>query len=274
MNGQSISGYLDELFSSGASALAKSIVNWRAGIAYEMDFWSRWVERRGLEWPEEFKERTSPKPLVPWLATLLPAIAKDRASILDVGAGPITKLGHFIEGREVEFVAVDPLALQYEAILRKFTIEPPCTTQLAFAEDLTARFERDYFDLVCCTNSLDHAIEPVWGLLEMIQVARVGGFVYLGHRRNEAEFEGYSGFHQWNFDAREGAFVIWNRFRSYNVSEMLRGFAEVACSLNDSYLTVRIRKLADFPMEPLQYQRRLRANTLAALLISASADTT
>lgn len=261
--------YIDGLFSNSAAILAKSLHSWRAGIDYEIGFWTRWFETRGLEWPEDYAERTTPKPLVPWLVALLPPAQDDPIRILDVGAGPITKSGHYVDGRQIVFSAVDPLAHRYNEIIDRFGVSPPIRTQFSFAEDLSARFDAGWFHVISCSNALDHAIEPVWGIIEMLQVATVNGNIFLGHRRNEAEFESYSGFHQWNFDAEASRFIVWNRGRRIDVTELLNDFAAVRCETNNDYLSVTIRKQRELPLDPLQYNRRLRAGVLEAVLALA-----
>ena len=76
----------------------------------------------GLSWPEEFAPRLRPQPLADWLAAMLPPGA---ARVLDVGAGPNTGFGTFVPGRGVEFVAVEPLADIYAAIIATAGVTVP-----------------------------------------------------------------------------------------------------------------------------------------------------
>jgi len=258
--------YIEGLFSNSGAILAKSLQSWRAGIDYEVGFWSRWFETRGMEWPNEYKVRTSPQPLAPWLAALLPKDQSRVAHVLDVGAGPITKSGSFVEGREIVFVATDPLARHYNDIVDRYGVTPPVRTQLSFAEDLSARFDGGQFDLISCTNALDHAIEPVWGIIEMLQVAAPNGVIVLGHRRNEAEYENYSGFHQWNFEDENGRFIIWNRDRRVDVTDLMNGIATLSTRIQNEYISVTIRKNRELPIDPLHFNRSLRTGVLESLL--------
>jgi hypothetical protein len=115
---------------------------------------------------------------------------------------------------------------------------------------------------------LDHSIEPVWGIIEMLQVVKQGGAIILNHRRNEAEFEKYSGFHQWNFDALSNDFIIWRPDRRLNVTELLAGVADVNCKINNDFLSVTIRKGSELPLDPLNYNRRLRAAVLESIIMT------
>ncbi len=259
--------YFNFLVSSGGQQLSRAISLWRSGVESEGDFWSRWFETKGLEWPEDYAIRIRPAPLAPWLAELLPKQhGSEVAKILDVGAGPITKAGTFLPDRPIEVVACDPLARVYDKIIERCGVKVPLRTVFSFAEDLSARFEESSFDLVCCTNALDHSIEPAWGILEMLIVVKKGGFVFLSHRRNEAEFENYAGLHQWNLDEADGDFIVWTKERTINISELTGGFADIQCSVSGDGLTTRIRKTNNIPIDSNSYHRKLRAALLNALI--------
>jgi hypothetical protein len=88
----------------------------------------------------------------------------------------------------------------------------------------------------------------------------------LNHRRNEAVFEEYSGFHQWNFDTEDGNFIIWNKKESFNVTKILSDLATVKVTLVGDQISVNITKNAELPMPALEYERRIRAGLLEAFL--------
>ena len=44
----------------------------------------------------------------------------------------------------------------------------------------------------------------------------------LRHHPNEAEFEGYSGLHQWNFDLKHGACVVWRPGERFDLGRHFR----------------------------------------------------
>jgi hypothetical protein len=69
----------------------------------------------------------------------------------------------------------------------------------------------------------------------MLAVVRPGGSVVLRHARNEAITEKYHQLHQWNFDERDGHFLIWRRpGREVDISEAVRGRADVECLVEHS----------------------------------------
>lgn len=248
-----------------------AITSWRAGVEPEVEFWTKWFDTKGLLWPKEFEARLAPRPLKPAVAALLPA-APAKARVLDVGSGPISNIGNLLEGRDLEVIATDPLASMYAAIAGRHGVTPPIPTVFAFAEDLSSRFDAESFDVVTCNNALDHAIEPVWGIIEMLIITRPGGTVWLNHRCNEAEHENYAGFHQWNFDERDCHFIVWNKDRSINVNQVLATSGIVRCERQDDRLIVSITRADTLPFDINQYHRRMRAGLLEAMLYSHLAD--
>jgi SAM-dependent methyltransferase len=111
----------------------------------------------------------------------------------------------------VEVIACDPLAPLYDSLIAEAGVQPPVRTVFAPAEDLSVFFPRSSFDIVHCRNALDHSIDPVRGLEEMLRVMRVGGSLVLRHHANEAEREAYVGLHQFNIDEQDGRLVFWNK---------------------------------------------------------------
>ena len=189
------------------------------------------------------------------------------ARVLDVGAGPNTRFGTFVPGRGVEFVAVEPLADIYAAIIATAGVTVPLPTRFSFGEDVSARFAADSFDLVLCSNALDHSIEPMRCLIEMLILARPGAPIILMHGVDETEREAYSGFHQWNFQADEnGHFIIWNRERRLNATMLLASFASVVSTTENNCIHTIMTKQAPMPLDHGDYHRRMRAGVLRAVL--------
>jgi SAM-dependent methyltransferase len=117
-------------------------------------------------------------------------------------------------------------------------------------EELLLFFPTERFDLVHCRNALDHAADPLLGIRQMLAVTRLGGAVALDHFPNEGEREGYSGFHQWNLDLRDGRFVLWTPAETIDVATAL----DCPCTVETvqaATLLVTIRKTGEGAPPPL-----------------------
>jgi SAM-dependent methyltransferase len=188
--------------------------------AAELAFWDHWLKTKGFNWPEEYRRKIDPSApiLIPRrflpseatrLSRFLPG-ARPTISILDVGAGPLSIVGTRLRGVDVELVAVDPLADEYEALLAQHRIDPPVATQSCAAEELADVLGEARFDLVYCQNALDHSEDPLRGLEQMLRVVKPDRWVVLKHAVDEGEREAYVQLHDWNFNIEDGRFVIWN----------------------------------------------------------------
>jgi SAM-dependent methyltransferase len=216
-------------------ALTRQFSAWFKGIDYELQFWNRFLETGGGEWPDDFKRRLDPDlPVEDWIVNGMVIDDSRPLKVLDVGAGPLTTFGRRHKGVKIDITAVDPLAPFYAEIANRLSIERPTDTVQAFAEDLTAYFEVSSFDLVHCRNALDHSFDPMRGIEEMLAVTRVGGRVLLIHNTNEGETEGYLGFHQWNFDVENDHFIIWSKQSRIDVTKSVESYAEVTARCYES----------------------------------------
>jgi SAM-dependent methyltransferase len=227
-------------------SLDRQLGQWADGISDELRFWRHWFATRGGDWPEDFVRRLDPAAtLDPRVETCLLELG-GRGRVLDVGAGPITKLGYRSEAVECEIMAIDPLAPVYSTLLGEFGFTPPVPTQFGTAEDLMALFPDVRFDLVHCCNALDHSFDPIRGIDQMLRVTRLGGNLLLVHQRNEAERERYAGFHQYNLDVIDGEFLVWNRQERYAPAQLLNSVAECSAWLDGEVVVAKFRKTRDF----------------------------
>lgn len=226
---------------------------WQKGTLSEVDFWRMALADGGRAWhPELLAERLDPlKPLQEDICkTLDPSLTKIR--ILDVGAGPLTNVGKTWGNRTIEIVPVDPLAEEYDGLLAEIAMNPPVRTKKAFAESLTESFEKNTFDLSYASNSLDHALDPLKAIREMLAVTKPGGHVYLWHFRNVGEQEAYADLHQWNFDIADGDMTIGNGKTSGKLSQLLGNTVTVKADLivwrgSEVVATVIKKSLENFP---------------------------
>jgi SAM-dependent methyltransferase len=203
----------------------------------EIDFWDHVLSTTRLN---------PGKPLQSYIVELIGAPPRSRVEILDVGAGPLTFLGFRWPGREVRITALDANALEYDRLLEKYGIEPPCRTKLGYAEDLASVVPTSFFDLVHARNCIDHSKDPVKAIKEMVRAAKPGGYVFLNHIMNEGRRNRYSGPHQWNFFPRNERFYIDRPgLQPVDMATELRESAEVRVGPSPDgpqWFTVTIRR--------------------------------
>ena len=197
----------------------------------EVQFWRNWLSTKGMYWPEDFRARFDPaRPLDGHLAPYVDRVAADHVRILDVGSGPLTKLGKTHASKRLEITPTDLLAHDYDRVLSELGLVPPVRTIHADAEQLVAQFGHDAFDVVHAQNCIDHTADPVRAIDEMVAVAKPGGWVVLFHAENEGQREQYNQLHQWNLTCEDGAFIIRDRVgRTVNVTHRLAAQCDVEC---------------------------------------------
>lgn len=225
---------ISDLWARSASA------RWQDGIAEELRYWRTWLLKRGgvnstfsgASHVGDFARRFNAKSALDAnVASVISGMGLKSARILDVGAGPVTSLGYRLEGVEIAIDAVDPMAPAYALLLAEAKVEPPVKTRFGVAECLKITV-KDSYDIVHCRNALDHSVDPLAAIREMIAVTKPGGRVVLVHHRNEGQRGSYGGLHQWNFDTDGGEFIIWNPSVRHALSEHLP--AGVGISLSGS----------------------------------------
>ena len=180
------------------------------------------------------------------------------SKILDVGSGPYSRLGFWIGDKKADLTLADPLASVYKTIASKYNIKLPVEPVTGMVELLHLFFDKNQYDLVHMSNSLDHCFNPIWGIFELLYVTKIDGKVILRHNNNEAENGHYNGFHQWNLTVKGDSFVIWRKEEpEIVVNDIIKEFAQVEFAGESSektledlwiYNKVVIRKLKDFEL--------------------------
>jgi len=203
-----------------------------AALAREVQFWRKWLSTKGMYWPDDYRARFDPDlPIGGHLAPFIDRVDGEYLRILDVGAGPLTKLGKKHPSKRLEITAIDLLANEYDRLFAEFDVVPPVRTIFADGERLVEQFGPDAFDIVHGQNCIDHMADPHRAIEQMVAVTKPGGYVVLYHAENEGQREQYDQLHQWNFTCEEGAFIIRDRMgRTANVSERLAAQCDVECT--------------------------------------------
>lgn len=242
---------------------------WLSGIPYEVAFWrSYYGNRRRRADLEGWSLYGKPCRLDGFDIDAYMRARGQGAVVLDVGCALSYAFGNIIDGRQADVRYVDPLAPFYNRILRRYRVDRPAIT-FGMIECLSGSFAAGSVDFVHVRNALDHCADPVGGIVQSLVVLKPGGVLYLNHFVDEAEREGYRGFHQFNIIAKDGDLTIWNRQTSVNITEMLRGWADMRTLLTDEGRVVAvITRTADVPpglYDPQELSMRMTAMTMATV---------
>lgn len=196
-------------------------------------FWEWWLttDDPDIAWQRQDCLKALDRPLIPALAAS--AGVDEAVRVLDVGAGPLTRLGVRIDERVAEITPIDPLARQYAPLLERLAIEAPIPTLPGEGETLVERFGESAFHGVYCANALDHCYAPLRVLRQMVSVVRPGGAVGILCYNNGAEREEYNDLHKWNLTIRDGRPVLWNRTEEIDIASYLAESATVEGQIND-----------------------------------------
>lgn len=217
---------------------------WRRGKGSEVDFWAGWlVGAPGTEqWASDREARLAPDTEIrdPVVREELERNPAQEISILDVGAGPVTWLGFRYPGKTLTIVPVDPLADEYDRLLRDSGLDPPVRTISVAGEALLEHFGSRRFDIAYASNALDHSADPLTIISNMVALVRAGGVVILRHKRNEGESARYGGLHQWNFDAADGSLLLWNDAGEVDVGAGLEGRAVTTAWISNGEVIARL----------------------------------
>lgn len=160
------------------------------GVEHEATFWKRFVTE------ERFVNGWAKNVRTPDLVDLVYDFVRDTnpTSILDVGSGPVS----ILYGTLVDVVTCDPLTEVYQSLVdfKALGLNPP---EPYAAEDLPAEWS-NRFDLVHCSNALDHTVDAFEAYSQLFRCVKPGGHLIVQGFTNEATFERQQGFHQWNID--------------------------------------------------------------------------
>jgi SAM-dependent methyltransferase len=165
--------------------------------------------------------RSASRPLRPYLEPFIDGRSPVR--ILDVGAGIVPSVGTVHSTTVIDLVSIDILACGFRDILAKWNLVPDAFVDY---QDMTVlTFPDECFDIVHCSNALDHTASPTAGIREMIRVCVPGGIVYLRHAKNVGKLERYTGLHQWNIqEAADHDCLFWTPTERFLLAERFPGF--------------------------------------------------
>jgi SAM-dependent methyltransferase len=183
--------------------------NWQKGLPREVEMWGDWLAGLTGDAEDRALRLSSNRPFPWWAKPLIPG-QPARLRVLDVGAGPLTSLGTVWDDKTVTIVPIDPLATEYDELLKENGLTPPVRTIYGMAETLSEQFEPASFDFAYAGNSLDQSIDPIKAHREIFKVLKPNCTLISIHLANQGEEENYEGVYQWNFSLKENRLIIWN----------------------------------------------------------------
>lgn len=269
--------------------LQRCLIRWARGLRSEVGFWHNFLlasddenaevqmseadKTIAKQWIEAGDVRWTWDDLCKYLDDVWKHHAIEqygKARVLNAGSGPLApgpiSCEHKASDRDKQavveptsVVSADGLARFYLRIFDMLNIQPLHQPLQCPVEALRRCFPRNHFDIVHIRNALDHAVDPLLGLSQMLEVVRPGGWVLLRHARNEGVPGHFQfGLHQWAFDVSfrltSPSFIIWSPALRADVTSWLLGTglaAEVHTSLQphpgggspgEKYVFVDIRK--------------------------------
>ena len=248
------------------------MIKWLLGIPYEVAFWeATYAHKKVLASTLAYSHYGRELTLNGFdAATFLLAQAQpEQAQVLDIGAGMSYMPGEFIVDKNgnkhpINIHYIDPLANYYNEIAAKHHVEVP-QVEFGMMEHLSAFYPAHDVTLAIIQNALDHSANPVKGILEALNTLHNGGILYLNHHPNEAEYENYRGFHQFNICVEKDELLIWNREQRFNVNDIVKDFARVEAKMVEGYPIAILTKTAEVPAAMLDHEQDIRTLSTALL---------
>lgn len=146
-------------------------------------------------------------PLVEYLVPLIGD--KKSVKIADIGSGPFSTIGRYLEGVNIGVYPSD--SQDFTAFYKKHHVDPLFPIEYQNMEKLL--YPNESFDIVHCTNALDHTFNADRAVEEMIRVCKTGGWVYIDCNLDQLDT---GGKHYWNVK-EDGRFE--NFYESFDLKD-------------------------------------------------------
>lgn len=228
----------------------------------EIEYWKRRIPEVKEKGDERFMQRAF---IYPYNSEIQ---IKEKDMVLDVGAGPLPKFGNRINGHEMMYIPLDPLAYSYRKILDKLDIKLPIYTKFALMEILTCFYPIESADYVIVNNALDHSIDI---LRAFIEVVRVDGYLLLEHVEAEGVHNEYTGLHTWNITLIGDDLIFFDETHKVNVSKMFSVFCNIESKrIKQGYRDLIISKIYKKQSIPENIRNEFSTKEFAGKIISMS----
>jgi len=163
--------------------------DWSRRTSREIGFWRYWIT-------QHHEEALKSRFLRPDIGIFIKSDCQ-RPLVANVGSGPANLIGDAWPNCKLTVVSSDLLATFYMALWRE--AGHGATESGVDLQDMAnLSYPDGHFDIVFCSNALDHSPDPFSSIRECVRVCKPGGVVYFRHFRDAGESANYSGLHQWN----------------------------------------------------------------------------
>ena len=219
---------------------------WLENRAEEIEFWTLILSGRYpvSGWCEDARKRLlEPRHLIEPLAGFASEVDGRLVEIIDVGSGPAPYLGLLHPSKVVRVLQADPLADEYNRILRDHNYGHHANIVRIDGERLSSELPHEHFDIAYSRNALDHSWDPLRCIDGMLQITRVGGHVFFEGHTDEGVRQNYHGLHQWNFRSLpDGDCLLWRPGTEVRLRERMGDAVDFISRGNDHWFSVSITK--------------------------------
>ena len=181
----------------------ETVDSWNDAAKVYHRFWQKnWLRTYGPKYLKKSK-------LLPYFGKMIGD--KKKVKIADIGTGLLVSIGHYWDTAEVEIYPMDLFAEEYARFLTSMNMVPLIPVEKQ--DMLNLKYSDSFFDIVHCSNALDHCVDPRKAISEMIRVCKAEGYIYLRHFTRCGFKQKYHSLHKWNidYDKHSKDCVFWTK---------------------------------------------------------------
>jgi hypothetical protein len=174
-----------------------------SAVYHELNFWKSFVEtKRFLDgWVKNVKTPELRQQVHDFIKSNLPP----NGDVMDAGSGVVSILNGTVPNKNL--FPTDPLGELYSLIFnyQKYGIRQPLAGS---CEELRAD---SLYDIVHISNALDHTQNPFESYKRLLRAVKPGGYLIIQCFENEAEYENWQGFHQFNLRIEDSFIAVTDK---------------------------------------------------------------
>jgi len=221
---------------------------WTENKPSEIGLWEALISGQGRQdWCADVRRRLVDSwELGEPLASFAARVPSQLVEVADVGSGPAKQIDRRHPTKTVRILMIDPLADEYNDILRRNGYASCANIFKAEGEVLSEVLPRNHFHIAYARNALDHSWDPARCIREMVAIIRVGGYLFVEGATDEGERQKYEGLHQWNFRASgTDDCLIWRPDQEIKLKDFLGSSVKIAAYSDKEWIQLTITKLSD-----------------------------